>query len=287
MAHRLRLAIAAVAVVALAGCGDESGNPLAPAPSTSNGTSSEQINGTIQSVSPPSTLVVSGQSIQTTSGTTIRQSGLPLAFGDLRAGLAVQIAATRQGSTLTASTIDVTSSASTVGTPRTIRGEVLDVSGSADNFTLRVGGETVRGNGASIIREGSRTRSFGEIDRGDEVEVDGLEREMYVYAEAVDVLGDDTGGNPSPVPNPPATDDDDSDDDDAGTTVTVDGRISVLSGACPLLVMTVDEEPVITTALTNFNVAACADLRTGDRVEITGTREGGGLPIVATSVKRQ
>lgn len=294
MSCRLSLIGIALAVVASTGCGDNNGaSPLAPGTSSvsTSGSSTQNLTGTIQSVTPPNTFVVSAQSIQTDGATTIRQGGLPLMFGDLRAGLSVNVSARTAGTGMIANAVEVRSAGDQVGSPRTVKGAVDDVSGSSDNFTLRVNGETVRGNAASIIRSGSKSRPFAEVNRGDQIEVDGRERAAYIYAAAVDLVAE-SAGTPSPVPNPPApgpSPDPNPPGPEPSPTpenVTFTGTIGALGGVCPILVMTVDGKPTVTTSSTNFEGVACLDLRTGDRVEISGKKEGNN-PIVALSVKRR
>jgi hypothetical protein len=279
-----------------AACGD-SNSPVAPSSSNTiagPSGSTVNINGTIQSVSASDTLTVSGQSIRTEGSTNIRQAGLPLMFADLRAGLTVDIVARRQGDLLTASSIDVRDAGHMVGTPARLRGIVQEISGSPSDFLLRINGETVRGNGDSTIRDGSQTRPMADLRPGDDVDVDGRQRSGYVYAAAIDRMAAASGTtpapSPTPTPNPPPPGPGPGPGPEPGPSpsdVTFSGTVGPIVGVCPVLVFTVDGRPTTSTSSTSFDGGACADLRTGDRVEVSGKKQGDNEPVIAHSIRRQ
>lgn len=293
-----------IAAVATA-CGDGI-SPLAP--NTGNNTftpASEQFSGPIERIVAPDTLVISGQSIRVIGSTTIRQDRLPLVFADLREGQTATVGASRVGSSLTATDVNV---ADAGGTPTQQRGTVLAISGDRSFFTINVDGATVRGNSDSALLSGSRPRAFGDLRPGDEVAIDGRSRSLYTYAVAVELLGDAPASSPSPTPSPspapspsPSPEPSPSPSPSPAPTpspspspepkpepglVSFSGNITALAGGCPLLVLTVDGRVALTNADTVFSGAVCLDLKVGQLVDVTARANADGTLTVTALRKR-
>jgi hypothetical protein len=64
--------------------------------------------------------------------------------------------------------------------------------------------------------------------------------------------------------------------DDEGERVSVDGRVSELSGQCPALQFVVKSRVVRTSAETNFEKGSCSDLTSGRDVAVEGIRRADG-----------
>ena len=82
---------------------------------------------------------------------------------------------------------------------------------------------------------------------------------------------------PSPAPPPPAP---------TPVDVELNGRVSNLAGACPLLTFVVEGVPVVTTSQTTFKKVSCDRLESGDRVRVKGLRIGDG-PVDAREVEKR
>ena len=78
-------------------------------------------------------------------------------------------------STITQSGSGNSGSADTA-TPARVDGVISDFSGGASAFQFRLGGRLVRGDGASKVMDGSRTRDGSALRNGLRANVDGLDR---------------------------------------------------------------------------------------------------------------
>lgn len=78
--------------------------------------------------------------------------------------------------------------------------------------------------------------------------------------------------DPSPAPTPPSPPPADDDDDDHGTRVDFKGKIESLSGACPVLRMSIGGRIVWTGPTTEFKKMRCRDLEVGMKVEVRANR---------------
>jgi Domain of unknown function (DUF5666) len=67
--------------------------------------------------------------------------------------------------------------------------------------------------------------------------------------------------------------------------VTVDGKVSQLSGSCPALTFMVENDSVRTTADTVFAGDACKKIKKGTKVTVRGVRQAGGQ-ILASRVEQ-
>ena len=125
--------------------------------------------------------------------------------------------------------------------------------------SVRVGATTVVVPTSAIIRHGSRTLAFADLQVGDHIQVKGTRNGTTVTAAEVKVedSGDDEDGN--------------EDDDEVG------GTVSALSGTCPAVSFVVAGTTVMTSATTKFEDGSCGGLRNDLRVEVQGIRTGSTL----------
>jgi len=72
----------------------------------------------------------------------------------------------------------------------------------------------------------------------------------------------------------------------SGAQVEMRGAIAALSGSCPSLSFTINGQRIVTSGATTFDRTACADLRNGQTVEITGVQQSGGS-VLASRVHRE
>jgi len=123
-----------------------------------------------------------------------------------------------------------------------------------------------------VIRHGSRTFAFADLQVGDHIQVKGSTNEAgIVVANEVKV---EQGGNP---------DRDNDDEDDDVNRVEASGAVVTLTGTCPALTFNILTAKITTTATTTFRGLTCAALANGDVVEVQGVKQADGS-IVATRV---
>jgi hypothetical protein len=142
----------------------------------------------------------------------------------------------------------------------------------AGSRTLRVEGTTVLVTASTTIRHGNQTFGFTDLRVGDHVQVKGSRNGSMVTASEIKV---ETGG-----------DGEDDDDDDEVDRVVFRGTVSLLTGLCPGLTMTVTGTRVVTNAATQFEDVTCATLRNEMVVEVTGIRRSDGS-VLASKINRE
>jgi hypothetical protein len=138
--------------------------------------------------------------------------------------------------------------------------------------TVTVGEKKVNIPVTAVIRHGSRTFTFADLQLGDHIQVKGSTNAAgIVVADEVKV---EQGGN---------GDGDDEDDDDDANLVETSGTVGALTGTCPALTFNILTTKITTTATTAFHGLTCAALAHGDVVEVKGVKQADGS-IVATRV---
>ena len=158
-------------------------------------------------------------------------------------------------------------------------GNGVDVNGRIDSInnaarTLRVDATTVLVTSSTVIRHGNRTLAFSDLRVDDHVQVKGARNGSTVTASEIKV---EQGGN---------GDDDDDDDDNDVDRVEFRGTVSLLTGLCPGLTMTVAGNRVVTNAATQFEDVTCGTLRNEMLVEVVGIRRNDGS-VLATEIDRE
>ena len=154
----------------------------------------------------------------------------------------------------------------------------VDVNGRIDSIdssarTLRVNGSTVLVTNSTVIRHGNRRFEFSDLRVGDHIQVKGSRNGSMVTASEIKV---EQGGN---------GDDDDDDEDDVDRT-QIRGTVSLLTGLCPGLTMTVAGSRVVTNAATRFEDVTCGTLGNGMLVVVDGIRRNDGS-VLATEIDRE
>lgn len=71
-----------------------------------------------------------------------------------------------------------------------------------------------------------------------------------------------------------------------GRSISGDGEVSRVSGACPVLTMTVRGYPVRTSATTTFTGGTCESIRPGTKIDVTGTADDTGVDATKVEIKR-
>ncbi|HTM24552.1 MAG TPA: DUF5666 domain-containing protein [Vicinamibacterales bacterium] len=192
------------------------------------------------------------------------------------------------------------------GTSKTLGGAANDAAASAEvegvieavppttaSSTFRVAGKTVRTDPSTVFVDGSVTRSFSDLRVGLRVEAKGslsgdtLTASRVELEEAAEEPEPEPEPQPAPAPprqpNPPAPE---PGDDDEQNEAEVTGMLGPVSGSCPAISSTVGTTRFSTSASTRFDDASCSAFKTGDRVEVKGTRNADGS-IAASRLKRE
>ena len=210
-----------------------------------SGAGEEQVEGRIESLPPTmpaGSLKVAGRTVTTDASTTFRNSGGTAAFADLEIGFRVHVKGRTSGNNILASSLEIQNTNTTI--PVNVNGVIDTLSGSAATFQFKIGSRIVKGDTFTIFfGDGNAARTFADLADGDRVEVKGLQRDGYVYAERIHING--------------AGDDD---DDDQDSSASIQGRVNALAGTPPSLVLTVGTTIVRTT--TDTEVKRRGDIQT-------------------------
>jgi hypothetical protein len=284
-----------------AGCGGNSASlttPSAATPSGANVTGGTAVNdargdgsevqGRIQALPPataPLTFTVNGETVKTDESTQFVSAGGAVTFVDLKIGMETHVKGTLSGSILTAGVVEIDQDQNEPepepGDPAPapqpneveLSGTVSSVSGTSASFQFMVNGSLVKGDGTTTFtRDGNVTPSFSMLANGEAVEVTGTQQTGFVQAARIQIENE-------PGQNEPGN------DDNEGAEVEVRGTLGAVSGTCPAITSTVAGTGFTTSASTRFDDASCASLKSGDIVEVKGTKRSAGT-IAATRVKR-
>jgi len=281
------------------------GPQAAPPPATSV----KLVEGVIETVTAPDTIVVAGNRIQVGSQAIIRRGSIGLMFADLSVGARSRVTGESDGTTLRATLVELLDQ---VGTPMQLHGVIGGVAGDGNAFQFTVGNQLIRGDNETQVFDGPRNALANSLRDGDTVDVDGLRRSEHIYARSVTVRPSDsqgsapppsTGPAPSPAPQPPSPGPGPSPNPGPGPAptpapapapspspgpsnpVTVGGTVGALSGACPLLVFTLSGSAVVTDNSTTWNGGTCLSLAPGGSAEASGTRNGSTLVARQVTIK--
>lgn len=149
-----------------------------------------------------------------------------------------------------------------------VNGHITALDAGARKFS--VGTQQVSVPLTAIIRHGSKTLLFTDLQLGDHVEVKGSMGATALDATEVKV---EQGGKG----------DDGEDGDGDRDEPELNGAVAALVGTCPALTFNVGTTKVTTSATTTFRGITCAAVALGTIVEVDGTKQGDGS-IVATRV---
>lgn len=235
-----------------------------------------QVEGRIVSVTcaaNPATLVV-GQTSPITvlipAGTPIRHDGTAVACSQLLVGALVHVKGTKNGSSVTASQIELQNNPGPNPGPNLpppavtqveLQGAISLLAGTCPSLTFTVSSTKVTTNSATAFND---TTCAG-LHNGGVVEVKGTRQtDGSVLATKVE------------------KNDDQNEQDEAEVKGTIS---SAITGTCPAISFTVGSTSVTTNASTTFNDTTCAALKQGDQVEVKGTRQANGS-VLARKVEK-
>jgi predicted small lipoprotein YifL len=172
----------------------------------------------------------------------------------------VQIGVTLNGTTATLDTQQRT------GSNKTAEAEGRIDSIDAKSRQLVINGGLIQVATDAVIRRGDTLIAFADLKAGDRVHVRGVMDGTTIRASEV-MAQSVTPPTPAPA-----------------TPVTLSGTVIGVGGTCPTLSLKVGETYVTTNAATTFSGKSCGDIRTGDSVQIVGTKPADNGIVTATKI---
>jgi hypothetical protein len=229
----------------------------------------EQLEGKIESL--PPTLVVAGRAVTTDGNTVIRKGDQTVSLSDLQTGYRVHVKGTTNGSSLLATQIIVQNT--NTGTDdsdddqqdssASIHGKLNSVGGGIPTLTLDVGGTTVRTTSATVVKRRGDVQTLSELKVGQNLHVIGTRQpDGSIDARQIEI-----------------------NDDAAGGEFQIEGSAGGVSGTCPVLSFSVNGYKITTNSSTVFDGVACAEMKSGTKVTVTGIAQADSS-VVATRVKK-
>ena len=152
------------------------------------------------------------------------------------------------------------------GAVKSLSGTCPTVSFTLENRSIKTSTSTAFGDGGcAAIKNDVRVAVTGTI------QADGS-----ILALKAAVPATTTTPPPPPLPPTPPT---------APPPITsISGNITALTGSCPQLIITIGERKAMTSAVTVFEVKACAELAVGSYVEVVGLLASANTALAATKV---
>jgi uncharacterized protein DUF5666/carboxypeptidase-like protein len=246
---------------------------------------------------PAGSFKAAGRLVKTNVSTQFVDSGRAKSFADLTRGMHVHVRGTISGDTLTATVVEMQTPenddhpAPPAPTPTPpapkpptspepnpepeaeLKGAVSNLTGSGSSFQFNVGSVLIKGDGTTIFVGSSNTaKTFGDLKNGVSVEVDGVQKSGFVQATRIHIENEQEAPEPKPEPQP-----------EPENEVEVQGTLGAIQGTCPAISSSVSNTKFTTSASTNFEGAACTALKSGDSVEVKGTKKADGT-VAATRV---
>lgn len=228
------------------------------------GAGTEEIEGRVESLPPTmaaGSLKVAGRTVTTNASTQIRHGSTTLQFDDLEIGYRVHVKGNPSGSNVLATSIEVQNTITTI--PVNVNGVIDSLTGSASAFEFKIGSRVIRGDAnTDFFGDGNSPDSFDDLEDGVRVEVKGLQRDGYIYADRIHINGDDD------------------DDDEQDESASIHGKLMQISGSAPTLHLLVGTTVVRTNSSTEVkrrgDVQTLAELKVGMDVHVVGTRQSDG-----------
>jgi len=242
-----------------------------------DGGGESQLEGRVESLPPTTaalTFKAAGRTITTDASTRFSDGGDTRSFSDLQIGMRVHVKGHFSGTTLTATSVQLQNSKTTV--PVEVNGVIDSVTGDASSFRFNIGSRVIRGDGTTSFSGNKSSEGFANLKGGVRVEVKGEQRDGFIFATRIHINddgNDDDKGRPG-------------DHGEDENEVELEGALTNLSNACPAIHFVVNGTPVVTSASTLFDKVPCVSLRNNDKVEVKGTRQADGS-VNATRVKKQ
>lgn len=187
----------------------------------------------------------------------------PDTFSDLKNGARVEVKGQQRDAFVYATRIHINGDDTTPdGSSASIQGTLVSMTGAKPNLVLTVGSTTVRTSSATEVKRRGDVQTLDTLRVGQTVHVEGARQsDGSLNARKIEI-----------------------DDDAAGGEFESEGALGGLGGTCPSVHFGVNGFAITTNASTTFE-SACSGLKSGDKVNVKGTRQADGS-VVATRVKK-
>jgi hypothetical protein len=149
-------------------------------------------------------------------------------------------------------------------TSASIEGTLMSIGGATPSLVLTVNTTTVRTSSSTTVKRRGDFQTLDTLRVGQTLHVVGTRRsDGSIDARLIEINDDAPGGE-----------------------FEIEGSLGGLKGTCPSLTFGVNGFNIATSATTTFEGAACSALKSGDKVQVKGTRLADGS-VAATRVKRE
>lgn len=193
----------------------------------------------------------------------------PDTFGRLKDGVRVEVTGDQRNDFVFATRIHIngTNDAPTPpgqDTSASIQGTLKSLSGTKPNLVLTVDTTTVKTTGSTEVKRKGDVQTLDALVVGQSLHVEGQRQsDGSIVARLIEI-----------------------DDDAPGGAFEIEGALGGLKGTCPSISFGVNGFQIATNSTTTFEGGTCASLKSGDTVQVEGTRNADGS-VAATSVKKE
>jgi hypothetical protein len=190
----------------------------------------------------------------------------PDTFSDLKNGARVEVKGQQRDGFVYATRLhingdDTTPDDNGPDSSASIHGTLVSMSGAKPNLVLTVGSTTVRTSSTTEVKRRGDVQTLDTLKVGQALHVEGARQpDGSLNARKIEIDDDATGGE-----------------------FEIEGALGGLGGTCPSVHFGVNGFAITTNASTTFE-SACSGLKSGDKVNVKGTRQADGS-VVATRVK--
>lgn len=192
----------------------------------------------------------------------------PDSFADLKDGVRVEVKGEQRDGFIFATRIHVNDEdngdAGDQDAAASIHGTLKSISGTAPTLTLTVDSTTVHTSSSTEVKRRGDVQTLDALKTGQSLHVVGTRlSDGSLNARKIEI-----------------------DDDEEGGEFEIEGSLGGLTGTCPAITFSVNGFKVLTSASTEFKDVSCSALKSGDRVDVKGTRQADGS-VLATRVERR
>jgi hypothetical protein len=190
----------------------------------------------------------------------------PDTFSDLKDGARVEVKGQQRDGYVYATRIHINGDTDTdddgQDSSASIHGTLVSMSGSKPTLVLLVGSTTVHTSSATEVKRRGDVQTLDTLKVGQTLHVVGdRQSDGSLNARKIEI-----------------------DDDAEGGEFEIEGALGGLKGTCPSVQFAVNGFSISTSASTTFE-SACSSLKSGDKVNVKGTRQADGS-VAATRVKK-
>jgi Domain of unknown function (DUF5666) len=191
----------------------------------------------------------------------------PDTFADLKDGVRVEVKGQQRDGFVYAVRIHINDGDddddNTQDSSASIQGTLKTMTGAIPTLTLTVNTTTVRTSSSTTVKRRGDFQSLDTLKVGQTLHVVGTRQsDGSIDARLIEINDDAEGGE-----------------------VEIEGSVGGLKGGCPSLSFGINGYSIVTNGSTTFDGVACASMKNGDKVKVTGTKQANGS-VLATRVKK-